>query len=102
MYEVRRTAPFQIKGCGTHTNPSRKLVFGELPQCYHALVRIMRKVTMKFEPRLRHPPATERSLPHDQRPQEQRANAAQKAHTNQIKKAVKKIEKDRQNGQGQS
>jgi RHS repeat-associated protein len=46
--------------------------------------------------------ATERSLPHDQRPQEQRANAAQKAHTNQIKKAVKKIEKDRQNGQGQS
>jgi RHS repeat-associated protein len=39
--------------------------------------------------------AAEKSLPHDQRPQEQSANAAQKAHTNEIKKAVKQIEKDR-------
>jgi RHS repeat-associated protein len=37
----------------------------------------------------------EKSLPHDQRPQEQRANAAQKAYTPEIKKAVKQIEKDR-------
>ena len=37
----------------------------------------------------------EKSLPHDQRPQEQRANAAQKAYTNEIKKEVKQIEKDR-------
>ena len=39
--------------------------------------------------------AAEKSQPHDQRPQEQRANAAQKAYTNEIKKAVKQIEKDR-------
>ena len=32
---------------------------------------------------------------HDQRPQEQRANAAQKAYTPEIKKEVKKIEKER-------
>jgi hypothetical protein len=32
---------------------------------------------------------------HDQRPQEQRANAAQKAYTPEIKKEVKQIEKDR-------
>jgi hypothetical protein len=32
---------------------------------------------------------------HDQRPQEQRANAAQKAYTKEIQKAVKQIEKDR-------
>jgi hypothetical protein len=37
----------------------------------------------------------EKSLPHDQRPQEQRANAAQKAYTKEIKQAVKQIEKDR-------
>ena len=37
----------------------------------------------------------EKSLPHDQRPQEQRANAAQKAYTKEIKRAVKQIEKDR-------
>jgi RHS repeat-associated protein len=40
--------------------------------------------------------AAERSIPnHDQRPQEQRANAAQKAYTNEIKKAVKQIRKER-------
>jgi RHS repeat-associated protein len=38
----------------------------------------------------------EKSNPnHDARPQEQRANAAQKAYANEIKKAVKQIEKDR-------
>jgi hypothetical protein len=37
----------------------------------------------------------EKSQPHDQRPQEQRANVAQKTYTNEIKKAVKQIEKDR-------
>ena len=37
--------------------------------------------------------AAEKSLPHDQRPQEQRANAAQKAYGNEIKKEVKQIEK---------
>lgn len=37
----------------------------------------------------------ERSLPHDKRPQEQRANAAQRAFTKEIKKAVKRIEKER-------
>ena len=39
--------------------------------------------------------AAEKSLPHDQRPQEQRANAAQKAYGNEIKKEVKQIEKQR-------
>ena len=39
--------------------------------------------------------AAEKSLPHDQRPQEQRANAAQKAFGNEIKKEVKQIQKDR-------
>jgi len=39
--------------------------------------------------------AAEKSQPHDQRPQEQRANAAQKAFTKEIKQAVKQIEKDR-------
>jgi len=39
--------------------------------------------------------AAEKSLPHDQRPQEQRANAAQAANTDEIKKAVKQIENDR-------
>jgi RHS repeat-associated protein len=39
--------------------------------------------------------AAEKSLPHDQRPQEQRANAAQKAYGPEIKQAVKQIEKDR-------
>ena len=34
---------------------------------------------------------------HDCRPQEQRANAAQKAYGNEINKAVKQIEKDRKN-----
>jgi RHS repeat-associated protein len=38
----------------------------------------------------------EKSIPnHDQRPQEQRANAAQKAYGSEIKKAVKQIEKVR-------
>ena len=37
----------------------------------------------------------EKSTPHDARPQEQRANAAQKAYTKEIKQAVKQIEKDR-------
>ena len=44
--------------------------------------------------------AAEKSLPHDQRPQEQRANAAQKAYGNEIKKAVKQIEKDRKKDNG--
>ena len=39
--------------------------------------------------------AAEKSQPHDQRPQEQRANAAQKAFTKEIKQAVKQIEKQR-------
>jgi RHS repeat-associated protein len=40
--------------------------------------------------------AAEKSNPnHDQRPQEQRANAAQQAYGNEIKKEVKQIEKDR-------
>jgi len=39
--------------------------------------------------------AAEKSLPHDQRPQEQRANAAQQSFGNEIKKEVKQIEKDR-------
>ena len=39
--------------------------------------------------------AAEKSLPHDQRPQEQRANAAQQAFGNEVKKEVKQIEKDR-------
>ncbi len=37
----------------------------------------------------------ERALPHDQRPQEQRANAAQKAYGPEIKKAMGQIVKDR-------
>ncbi|HEY2497327.1 MAG TPA: RHS repeat-associated core domain-containing protein, partial [Candidatus Angelobacter sp.] len=37
----------------------------------------------------------EQSLPHDQRPQEQRANAAQKTYGPQIKKEVKQIEEKR-------
>jgi hypothetical protein len=40
--------------------------------------------------------AAEKSNPnHDARPQEQRANTAQKAYTKEIKQAVKQIEKDR-------
>lgn len=41
--------------------------------------------------------AEQKALPncHNCRPQEQRANAAQKAYTNEIKQAVKQIEKDR-------
>jgi RHS repeat-associated protein len=38
---------------------------------------------------------SEAGKPHDQRPQEERANAAQKAYGPDIKKAVKQIEKDR-------
>ena len=38
--------------------------------------------------------AAEKPLPHDQRLQEQRANAAQKAYGNEIKKAVKQIQKE--------
>ena len=45
--------------------------------------------------------AAEKSLPHDQRPQEQRANAAQKAYGNEIKRAVKRIEKERRTGDEQ-
>jgi hypothetical protein len=42
----------------------------------------------------------ERSIPqHDQRPQEQRANAAQKAYGPEIKKAVTQTEKDRKKEQ---
>ena len=41
--------------------------------------------------------AAEKSQPHDQRPQEQRANAAQKAYGPEIKKAVKDIGRDRRN-----
>jgi hypothetical protein len=36
---------------------------------------------------------------HDSRPQEQRANAAQKAYTKEIKQAVKQKEKNRKNDQ---
>ena len=43
--------------------------------------------------------AAEKSQPHDQRPQEQRANAAQKAFGNEIKKEVKQIQKDRKKDQ---
>jgi len=39
--------------------------------------------------------AAEKSMPHDQRPQEQRPNAAQQSYTKEIKQAVKQIEKDR-------
>jgi len=43
---------------------------------------------------------TEKSNPnHDSRPQEQRANAAQRAYGNEIKKAVQQIEKDRKKSQ---
>jgi hypothetical protein len=45
--------------------------------------------------------AAEKSLPHDQRPQEQRANAAQKAYGNEIKRAVKRIAKERRTGDDQ-
>lgn len=38
---------------------------------------------------------TERSTPHDQRPQEQRANAVRHANERDINKAVRQIEKDR-------
>ena len=41
----------------------------------------------------------EKGLPHDKRPQEQRANAARDANVKDIKKAVKQIEKDRKQGQ---
>jgi RHS repeat-associated protein len=41
----------------------------------------------------------EAGLPHDARPQEQRANAAQKAYGSEIKKEVKQIEKDRKKDQ---
>ncbi len=41
--------------------------------------------------------AAEKSLSHNKRPQEQRANAAQKAYTKEITKAVKQIRKERSN-----
>jgi len=43
--------------------------------------------------------AAEKNLPHDKRPQEQRANAASAANVKDIKKAVKQIEKDRKKDQ---
>jgi RHS repeat-associated protein len=46
--------------------------------------------------------AAEKPLLHDARPQEQRANAAQKAYSKEIKQAVKQIEKDRKKEQDQS
>ena len=45
--------------------------------------------------------AAQKSLPHDQRLQEQRANDAQKAFGNEIKKAVKQIQKVRKKDQPQ-
>jgi len=43
--------------------------------------------------------AAEKSLPHDQRPQEQRANAAQHSYGNEIKRAVQQIERKRKEDQ---
>jgi hypothetical protein len=42
---------------------------------------------------------SEAGLPHDSRPQEQRANAVRKANERDINKAVKQIEKDRKKDQ---
>lgn len=39
----------------------------------------------------------ERSLPHDQRPQERRANEAQRAYTREIKRDIRQIQRDRKN-----
>jgi len=41
----------------------------------------------------------EKSIPHDQRPQEQRANAVRKANEKAINKAVKQIQKGRKKEQ---
>jgi hypothetical protein len=45
--------------------------------------------------------AAEKSLPHDKRPQEIRANAAERAYGNEIRKAVKRIQNERKRDHSQ-